>query len=285
MIEINNEELAKVLNLWTGTEDWTLDTLGKLCCGCWAQRMKEGRVILPTDSKVDKEAHALVNFMLKERKYPNDVADVFYPVRKDAPNRYVEWVRDWEKRFGDKPKDDQPKLIDHCEASEQPVVDHSIPVRYDHIISTEELVKRAQERWPDDGWMIGQDNRIVSDGWFLTYDYKIQSDCTRGNGKFIKLRNKLLTLIDEARAEKTTPEILDKIEGGRKELCGTLMTKAERFYTFLATPQPDISPGLWGLEREPQPITVYSEEVCCQCLGMGKFDGVLCVKDDCKARL
>lgn len=240
MIEISNEELMKALNLWTETEDWALDTSGKLCCGCWAQRMKEGRIILPTDSEVDKAAHALVNFMLKERIWEDGKVLKYNPEEINPVGTYTAKVEIWEKRFGDKPQDDQPK-----------VVDHSIPVRYDHLISTEELVKRAQERWPDDGWQpyeggggVPADN--VCDNrkgkaryWYLEGGYvasiKLQPP---------EQRAKLLALISEAQETVERPVCQDIPTDPR--------TKAERFYAFLATPRPDISPGLWGLEREPQ---------------------------------
>ena len=183
MIEISNEELAKVLNLWTGTDE------------------------------------------------------------------YVKWVKKWEKRFGDKPQDDQPKDVDHCEASEQPVVDHcegteqivdhSIPVRYDHLISTEELVKRARERWPEDGWEM-RNSAIRVDGWTFGGDGEVLEDRDY-SADFVDFRTKLLILIDEIESKAVPMEIPESL------IVGPPPTKAERFYTFLATPQPDISPGLWGI--------------------------------------
>lgn len=270
MIEISNEELSKVLNLWTETEEWESGSAGWLHWSNMAQRRADGSLVLPCHQ--DKEAHALVNFMLKERKYLGSmVMDVYYPEGNDAPGKYVGWVKDWEAEFGDKPQDDQPK-----------VVDHSIPVRYDHVISTEELVKRAQERWPDDGWVVVSNEPIsnVRDwGFGLGRGTSIRS--YKGTTpEYIEFRAKLLTLIGEVKI----PLQSDKMPL-EPPLIEDTRTKAERFYAFLSTPQPDISPGLWGIVREVEPITIYSEEVCCQCLGMGKFDGVLCVKDDCKARL
>lgn len=188
MIEISNEELAKVLNLWTGTEDWRV-CYGTLECSEWIQRKSDGTICSPIENSEDKEAHTLVKFMLKERKYP-DGDSVFYMSDGRGPLRYVEWVKDWEKRFGN--------------------------------MSQEELC---------------------------------------------------------------IPLLPSEVEVSKSFVVEDPQTKAERFYSFLTTPQPDISPGLWGIEREAEPLTIYSEEVCRQCLGMGKFDGVLCVKDGCKARL
>lgn len=147
MIEISNEELAKVLNLWTGTEDWCVDELGYLDWeGLW-QRRSDGGLVAP--STTDVEAHDLVKFMLKERKNPGCPKDVFYPSCANAPKYYVEWVKDWEERYVGMSQEEL------CIPPSEQVVDHSVPA-----------------------------------------DSK---------------------------------------------------TKAERFYTFLATPQLDISPGLWGI--------------------------------------
>lgn len=189
MIEISNEELAKVLNLWTGTEDWRV-CYGTLECSEWIQRKSDGTICSPIENSEDKEAHTLVKFMLKERKYP-DGGKVYFPFSCDGAHKtYVHWVKDWEKRFGG--------------------------------MSQEELCIPL-----------------------LPSEVEVSKSC----------------VVEDPR------------------------TKAERFYSFLATPQPDISLGLWGIEREAEPLTIYSKEVCRQCLGMGKFDGVLCVKDGCKARL
>jgi hypothetical protein len=54
---------------------------------------------MPRASK-DKEAHALVNFMLKERKDPKG-GQLIYPTGYTNNHEvYVEWVRDWETRYG-----------------------------------------------------------------------------------------------------------------------------------------------------------------------------------------
>lgn len=188
MIEISNEELSKVLNLWTGTDEW-YEKGTYLYWDDMCQRRSDGSTVLPCD--IDKKAHALVNFMLKERKYPAGGRSVFYPQSYTNNHEvYVEWVKDWEKRFG--------------------------------CMSQEELC------------ILPSDSPV-----------EVSKPC----------------VVEDPR------------------------TKAERFYAFLATPQPDISPGLWGIVREAEPLTVYSEEVCRQCLGMGKFDGIPCVKVGCKARL
>lgn len=275
MIEISNEELAKVLNLWTGTEDWRV-CYGTLECSEWIQRKSDGTICSPIENSEDKEAHALVNFMLKERKYPNDI-EVFYPYTyTNNPEVYIEWVKNWEKQFGDIPQEEL------CIPPSEQIVDHSIPVRYDHLISTEELVKRAQERWPEDGWdnpkvgVIDSEHRQFACPT-CTIGTLFNSDSICMLEEWCVLRAKLLTIISEAEQTIEKPVCQDIPTDSR--------TKAERFYSFLATPQPDISPGLWGIEREAEPLTIYSKEVCRQCLGMGKFDGVLCVKDGCKARL
>lgn len=162
---------------------------------------------------------------------------------------YIEWLKAWEDRFGDKPQASE-QVVDHCEGTEQ-IVDHSIPVRYDHLISTEELVKRARERWPEDGWYqykgdeggvpIGSicDHGEGNSGWWYTEDGCVG----RIKAHPLEKRIKLLTFINEARAEKPTPEILEELEGCRKEMQGT---KAERFYEFLTTRQ-DNNGDLWGI--------------------------------------
>lgn len=250
MIEISNESLAKVLNLWTGTEEWSVTGRNKDEEDWWlywdgmCQRRADGSTVLPCG--IDKAAHNLVNFMLKERKYPEKGCKVFYPAGRGGHERYVEWVKDWEERFGGMSQEEL------CIPPSEQSVDHSIPVRYDHLISTEELVKRAQERWPEDGWYM-KSNKIhrntavyyCSKGQ-VTEWFDLQCEVTA------KFRTHLLAIIDEVRSERTTPEILDELEECRKELCVPSSTKAERFYAFLTTPQPDISPGLWGLEREPE---------------------------------
>lgn len=295
MIEISNEELAKVLNLWTETDEWGIEEPGKLICGVWVQRMQEGLIVLPCSAPNDQEAHALVTFMLKERKYPENVPNVFYPVGKDAHEKYVKWVKVWEKRFGDKPQASEQD-IDHCEGTEQ-VVDHSIPIRYDHLISTEELVKRAQERWPDDGWDEKMGEPIVGSWGFGEGGDEgiLRPDNDKGKTAYNGLRTKLLTLIGEVKvplqSDKTIPK-LPLIEDTR--------TKAERFYTFLATPQPDISPGLWGVDRGKEWCVEWSNtgwplettggfsslstQACGVCLGSGWYLGEPCDSGGCQAR-
>lgn len=230
MIEISNEELAKVLNLWTETEDWIIQR-GKLFWVDWVQRDVDGKVYDPEDYVLDKAAHDLVNFMLKERKYPGDkIQDVFYPSYGDSSHEtYIAWVKKWEEIFGDKPQDDQPKDIDH-----------SIPVRYDHLISTEELVKRAQKRWPDDGWSI-EEGEICSKRYSFSEPGCgiILHSVHKGRDSYSGLRSKLLTLISEADETVERPVCQD--------IPTDPQSKAERFYAFLATPQLDISPGLWGI--------------------------------------
>lgn len=295
MIEISNEELAKVLNLWTGTEEWkVIESEKKLWCGDWVQRDSDGNVYDPEDYAEDKAAHDLVNFMLKERKYPAG-ARVFFMVRADgAAEQYIEWVKDWEVRFGGGRLEPEVKAKD---------IDHSIPVRYDHLISTEELVKRAKERWPNENWNLN-DTFVYSDNgrpaYFRHVEKQIQGGTTSClHQTWIKRRAHLLTLIDEARSEGTTPEVEDMAQ--QLEECRRVMpvTKAERFYAFLATPQLDISPGLWGLERElqapvrggdgewPRENTVgfsyASRDACEQCLGGGWYMAQPCCDLRCKA--
>lgn len=233
MIEISNVELSKVLNLWTGTEDWHINkTLsGSLDCGPSIVRSGiDGEIYLPRHSKVGQKDYDLVNFMLKERKYPDDVADIFYPTGYINNHEvYVEWVKKWENVYGDKPQDDQLKTIDH-----------SVPVRYDHLLSTEELVKRAQERWPDDRWSLNKGD-LRGDGWWFGSEGEVIANANYGP-RFDKYRTKLLTLISEAEETIERPVCQDIPEATE--------TKAERFYAFLATPQPDISLGLWGIVRE-----------------------------------
>ena len=250
MIEISNKELAKVLNLWTGTEEWGVNENGTVKCDGWVQRNSSGVVFLPTDDKPkDHEAHGLVNFILKERKYPAG-GKVFFPIHAThAAREYVLWVKDWEKRFSGRSQEEL------CIPPSEQVVDHSIPVRYDHLISTEELVKRVQERWPKDGWHVHPGNMggvpeksICCGGKSGGYWYTEDGCVTEGKAQPPKKRTKLLTIISEAGLDEQVNQIEETAEGELR----MPQTKAERFYTFLATLQPDISPGLWGNERELQ---------------------------------
>ncbi len=247
MIEISNEELAKVLNLWTGTEEWVVDDMRYLDWeGLW-QRRPDGGLVAP--STKDVEAHALVNFMLKERKYPAG-GRVFFPIHAThAAREYVLWVTDWEKRFSGMSQEEL------CIPPSEQVVDHSIPVRYDHLISTEELVKRAREKWPDDGWSsyeggggVPVDNICDNLKGKPRYWYLEKGCLDRIRLQPSEQRAKLLTIISEAGLDEQVNQIEETADGELR----MPQTKAERFYTFLATLQPDISLGLWGNERELQ---------------------------------
>ncbi len=160
-MQISNENLAKILNLWTETDNWYLTRAGtlrvQLQAGCTSmQRSFGGYAYEPAlGLEGDKVAYELMHFMLKDRPY-RGAPPMEGPATVDvSPELYVRRLKEWEHYGGN--------IAVPGEA-----IDHAQVFHYGQAMTSECLAQIAHKRWPHDGWVARggslSDNRYFYGG-------------------------------------------------------------------------------------------------------------------------